>query len=90
MDFCIYNTILDYFNSMIYTSAHLLQGSPDLFKEIDLKDEKIVNWDKALEIARNKKKLQKMRKKESTKPKNVAKIAEIIKMATDKKKKFDE
>ena len=65
MEFCIYNTILNHFSGLLYTSAQLLKEAPDL-KQEDIK-KSVLTWEEAAQLVQSKKRLIRIQKKETQK-----------------------
>ncbi len=52
LDYCIYNTIWEYFDSLVYSSAQFVREVP----EVPALPGKIVTWSRAMELANEKRK----------------------------------
>ena len=64
MDYCIYNTILGYFDSLVYSSSQLLHDENAGVEEADIATKpKYLGWKETMELVKEKKKMGKAKKK---------------------------
>eukprot|EP00826_Nyctotherus_ovalis_P053096 TRINITY_DN6843_c0_g2_i5.p1 TRINITY_DN6843_c0_g2~~TRINITY_DN6843_c0_g2_i5.p1 ORF type:complete len:115 (-),score=26.37 TRINITY_DN6843_c0_g2_i5:39-383(-) len=63
IDYCIYNSMLEYFNTLIYSTEELSKDKDSLIKEEDVAGSTQMMWKDAMEIAKSKRKALKAQKK---------------------------